>query len=47
MLGFLKANRFIYISGCGAVGSLREKTFKYRFHDVKSPKQGVGRAADM
>ena len=27
--------------GCGAVGSLRAKTIDYRFHDAKSPKQGV------
>jgi hypothetical protein len=30
-----------YKSGCGAVGSLREKMIDYRFCDAKSPEQGV------
>ena len=34
-----------YVSGCGAVGSLREKTIDYRFLRCKSLKQGVGEAS--
>ena len=38
-------NLIFLVSGCGAVGSLREKTIDYRFYDAKSLKQEVGEAS--